>query len=191
MALRELIFNDVRALLDLRDITIGDYPALELLIDRIIPAVEDHLGRTLDKGTVTEEWLGPPEPTAMVPLSRLPVASVDEVRLDGETQDADAYTTVAHGLNVTFTVQPDAKVEVDYTGGFDNTASPPEVPGPLRKAITTQVAYEFQSKEAIGAETVETQGGTINRPQLQLLKEVQRLLQPYVHPYKLAINTII
>ena len=69
-----------------------------------------------------------------------------------------------------------AKVVIVYTGGITI------VPDAMARAALLQTAYEFQSKDQIGAESVTTDGGSVSRPALGLLKEVKRNLEKYKHP---------
>jgi hypothetical protein len=77
-------------------------------------------------------------------------------------------------MNSTITNQT---VKVTYTGGII------DVPAGLERAARLQTMYEYQNKTSIGLETVSTPGGTIIKPEVGMLKEVEKLLQKHMHPF--------
>ena len=73
-------------------------------------------------------------------------------------------------------------VSVVYTGGYAND----EVPEGLNRASLLQTVYEFQGRDHLGAESVSSDGGVVQRPELGLLKIVKGLLDNYKHPTKMT-----
>jgi len=65
---------------------------------------------------------------------------------------------------------------VVYTGGIT------EATNSMNRAALLQTAYEFQAKDHIGASSVSAEGGSVQRPELGLLKEVKRILSKDKHP---------
>lgn len=187
MALTLAPFDKVQALLDLSGGTVSEYPALEVLQDWVQGSFEAYLDRTLEESSGVEVPQFGVEPTSMIPLSRLPVSSINSISLDGEAQDPDAYNIAAFGVQLNTAVSRGSTVEVDYTGGYTDAS----LPSDLQRAGTIQVVHEFQIRDHIGAQSVQTEGGTVDRPAIGLLDEVTRILDPYVHPIKTAANVMI
>ena len=164
-------FEDLKSLLHL-DNDEEDYPALTLLRDSVKDAIESFLGRTIDNDSYSETKRIVSK-TKMVPLNALPVDSVSSVTIDGSA--STDYTISDYGVELGATVS-NLPVVVSYIGGLE------EIPGPINRAALIQTAYEYQNHDHIGAESVSTDGGSVQRPSLGLLKEVQRLLKTFKHP---------
>jgi len=171
-------FDDLASLLELEKLDIEEYPALNVIRDSVVAAIESYIGRELELGQRSETLYAGTYPERMIGLKGLPVQSIGAVACDS-------------GLPVTATIQSygvrldtgirNCRVVVIYTGGFAADA----IPSGIRRAALIQTAYEFQAKDHIGAETVSTEGGAVTRPALQLLPEVRRMLDPFKHPLKL------
>ncbi len=167
-----LDFTDLKNMLDLEQSSIASYPALETISELVLPAIEGYLGVELAQEERTE-LIYPTYATKMIGLNALPVVSVDSVDID-DLAITD-YTIVPYGLKLASKLTGDV-ITVVYTGGY---LDPPEW---LRRASTLQAAYEYQGKNHIGAEYVSNTGGAVQKPALQLLPEVRRILNPNRHP---------
>ena len=183
MALDLIIFDELKALLGLSK-TEADYPALEIIEKRIVAAVEGHIGRELALKERTAE-LDITFPTRQIRLKALPVVSVSSVTLQyfGEEEDIDSdeYMISSFGLKSLIRLGP-GRLVVVYTGGYANK----DIPAIIRQAATIQAAYEFQTKDHIGAEQISTEGGTKTVPALALLGEVKDMLRRERHPLLLS-----
>lgn len=180
MTLELVPYASIRDLLDLSTDQ-SDYPALLIIMGNMVYAFEEYLGRTLEKSEYTESVFVGPTTTQMVKLDAIPVSSISSVTLTYAGEDtvltsAD-YDVTDYGIRLYAKIK-NCKIAVVYTGGWLTA----DVPGAVTRAALLQVAYEFQSKEQIGAESVSTEGGSVSRPALGLLKEVKRLLDRYKHP---------
>ena len=58
------------------------------------------------------------------------------------------------------------------------------MPPALSRAAMLQTAYEFQGIDHVAASSVQSEGGSIERPELGLLKEAKKLVVKLVHPLK-------
>lgn len=174
MAIELVTYADLKALLNLDKTLITDYPALNLLRDSVISAIETYTGRLLESKERTE--VGYLTSSAMIALPAIPITEVDTLTIEGVV--SEEYEITAYGLILTGTFDSNDIFSVVYTGGITT------VPDALKRAALLQIAYEFQNKDHIGAESVTTDGGTVNRPALGLLKEVRRLLDSYKHPLR-------
>lgn len=181
MTIELVSYDDLKALLGLEESLITDYPALNLLRDSVTFAIESFLGRELESAERSVTIYTSSVPTQMIHLKAVPVTSVSSLTVtiadDAEEYSVNDYEITAYGLKLYGAVS-NAKVEVTYTGGISS------VPSSINRAALLQVAYEFQSKEQIGAESVSTEGGFVSRPALGLLKEVKRMLSSEQHPLR-------
>jgi len=180
VALTLVPFGDIQALLELNGSSLGEYPALEWIVDNVQAALEAFLGRELEQKERTEEVLLPASGTAQVPLAALPVRSVASVTVDGETEDN--YQRTPYGIRLP-AQRSAVPVEVTYTGGFDDST----LPAAIQRAAVYQAAYEYQAHEFVGAQAIDTEGGTVNRPELGLLGHVRAQLHPYIHPLRTVV----
>ena len=184
MALDIVDFDQLKALLGFGKGE-SDYPALETLELRVAAAVQGYLRRELELKERTEV-ITMMNPSDMLMLKALPVASVSSVSLnnfgDVTTLAADEMMAVSFGLQLALAIGPGVATVV-YNGGYKNA----DIPDGIRQAATTQIAYEFQTKDHIGAETVSTEGGTKTTPSLQLLPEVKRMLDSFRHPMRVNV----
>jgi hypothetical protein len=165
-------FDTMKALLDLDGDEAG-YPQLSFVMTSVDAAIQNHLKRELEEDSRTEtRFLN--GVSRMLPLSGLPVVSVESVVIDDEVVDPSRYKKAVYGLE--FNYMPDGLTVVTYKGGVD------EIHRDIKRAAELQVAYEYQNIDHVGAETVSNEGGSVSRPALGLLKEVIRMLNPHVHP---------
>lgn len=181
MAIELVSYADLKNLLELDQAAISDYPALNVLRDSVTSAFEVYTGRLFTSEARTKT-IYIDSPTQMLSLEGIPVASVSSLTVTvSETTETytehDDYEIRAYGLKLLSSVQ-DCTVAITYTGGLSATTDS------LSRAALLQVAYEFQAKDQIGADSVSTEGGTISRPALGLLKEVKRLLNLSMHPLR-------
>lgn len=173
-------YDQLRGLLKFEGDTIDDYPDMAVVRTNVTAAIESYLGRKLEYGTYTETRLPQVQPTKMIYLDAIPVESVSSVTVEGVALSSSSYVITDYGLRLA-TAVTEEKVVVVYTGGIDDGDEPAE----LIRAGVIQTAYEFQGKQNIGAETVNTEGGSVTRPALQLLPEVKRTLAKLRHPKEL------
>lgn len=180
MAIELVTFDQLKALLDLESSTISGYPALSLIRDSVTTAIEEYVGRELEKIERSATVFVNETPTAMVQLKGIPVESVSSVTITRagitETVDTGSYNITSYGIKLIYQKISDAKVDVVYTGGISATTNA------FNRAALLQTAYEYQSKEQIGAEMVSSEGGMVSRPALQLLAHVRKLLKGSLHP---------
>lgn len=184
MAIELVTYANLKALLDLEEAAITDYPALNIIRPSVTSAIEEYLDRLLEPIERTETIYIGRFKTSMLRLPAIPVTSVSSVTVtigeDSETYDEhEEYEVTNYGLKLLASLA-NAKVVVVYTGGITT------VPDAIARAALLQTAYEFQSKDHVGADNVSTEGGSVSRPAIGLLKEVQRLLNRYRHPLLVA-----
>lgn len=165
-------FEDIKALLELDGTAMSEYPALELIAEMVTASFEEYLGKLFEEEKRSFE-LYIENPTKLVSLKGLPVKNVTTLKVEGS--DITDYTITGYGLRLKAAIGG-GLLECTYTGGL------PEVPAWLKRAAIYQTAYEFQSKDHIGADYVQTEGGSVGRPALELLKNVKLILDPHVHP---------
>jgi len=176
MAFELVPYADIKGLLGLEKAAMSDYPALGIIHIRLLSAFQEETGRTFEKKEYTEAQFAGDMPIGMIPLRGLPVETISEVSVDGvETTD---YEVTEYGVKLAGKAS-NCAVVVTYTGGLESVTA--EISG----AALYQLAYEFQSKEQIGATSFSTEGGSVNRPELGLLKETIRMLASSRHPLKL------
>ena len=183
MADIELVtFAELKTLLDLDGETIAEYPALALLQTSVLSAIESYIGRALTSEARTKVVYIGGTPTAIIPLSGIPVASVSSVTASSQGSDSDFeenidYIIDSFGIRLLHKIKI-TKLTIVYTGGLTETT------GNLKRAALMQTAYEYQGKEQIGASYTSNEGGSVTRPELGLLKEVKRVLNSEKHPLR-------
>ncbi len=180
MAIELVSFADLKKLLDLEDAAITDYPALDVLRTSVTAAFEAYTGRLLESTSRAETIYIGSFGTTMLKLKAVPITSVTSLvvtisETDETYTEHDDYEKAAYGLKLLAKVV-NCSIAITYTGGIST------VPSDLARAALLQTAYEFQSKDHIGSEKVTTEGGSISRPPLGLLKEVRRILDKNMHP---------
>jgi hypothetical protein len=179
MAIELVPYADLKVLLGLEEATIGSYPDLALLQTSVTAAIESYTGRSLEQIERTESRFIGSEKSRMIGLKGLPVVSVSSVTVTVENEEEDLseddfYITV-YGIKL-LNGYANSKVTTVYTGGIAATTEE------IKRAAMYQIAYEYQSKDFIGAENVFTEGGSVARPELSLLKETRRMLDSSKHP---------
>ena len=166
-------FEELAGMLSLTKPSIDDYPTLKLLVASVYSAIEEYVGRNLERAQYSETVY---VDGRMVPVRAFPIASVSSVvGEDGEDLSAnlrhrDGYLLLSASYR--------GRVTATYTGGLT------DVPPQLRRAALLQISHEWQRKEQVGATSVTTEGGSTYWPQLGLLKEVERLCDSLRHPEK-------
>lgn len=180
MAFELIPFQEIKDLLELEKSSIDDYPPLKVINNRLLSSFEEHTGREFEKVERVEEIFVESTPSCMIPLKGLPVESVSSVLVtsDGTNLESFDYNITSYGIKLGSKVK-NVRVAVTYTGGLS------VVTNPIKAAALYQLAYEFQSKEQIGAQSFTTDGGSVSRPELGLLKETRRMLNSSLHPLKL------
>jgi len=182
MALELISFANLKKLLTLTDAAISDYPPLEVINSTMVDAFEVYLGRKLESMERTDTQYVNTFKKWKIMLPAIPIASVDSVTVTwGEDSESltefEHYEIGASGLRLYDRIS-NAKIVTVYTGGLSLVTEEPN----LQRAALYQIAYEFQTKEWIGSESVSSEGGNVTRPELQLLKETKRMLGPSRHP---------
>lgn len=181
MAIELVTFQQLKDFMKLEKTAITDYPTLSLIRDDVTFAIEEYLGRTLEKGDYVETIFQGSVPSKMIPLKALPLATVTSVKVtrgdDTEAEDADYYIT-EYGVCLLEKVTH-AKVVVTYNGGLAAVTSA------LNRAALRQIIYEYNTKENVGARSVSTEGGFVDIPELSLLSEVKRMIESMKHPTRI------
>lgn len=172
MALELVTFEELAPILDLEKLEV-DYPDLAVIQELVKEAFEIHTKRIFKFDNHVEK-LFIDSRTKFVKLPAIPVDSITSVSIDGQL--TEGYTVQAYGLKLDCSVT-DQEIIVDYKGGLAKTLSG------LHRAALLQVIYEYQNKDSIGLETVSTEGGTVTKPELGLLKETKKLLKSFIHPF--------
>ena len=184
MAIELVTYSALKALLGLEDAAITEYPALEILRPSVTSAIEEYLSRLLESTERTETIYIGSRKRSMISLPAIPVTAVSSVTVtigtDLEIYDEnEEYEISEYGLKLSVSLS-NAKMIVVYTGGIS------VVPDAMARAALMQVAYEFQGKDQIGSSSVSTEGGSVQRPELGLLKEVMRMLNRFKHPLRIV-----
>jgi len=182
MALELVTYADLKKLLTLQNLTIDEYPPLDVINASMITAFEEYLGRSLDSKERTESQFIGAFGKSMLKLKAVPISSVASVTIlqrgDSTTYtENDDFEITSYGLKLWMPLK-NSKITVVYTGGLSGVTEESN----LNRAALYQISYEFQSKDQIGAESVSNEGGSVQRPELGLLKETKRLLVSSFHP---------
>ena len=164
--------NDLKPFLDLEGASISDVQGLSVIADSAHDAIESYIGRKLvsskaERTDTGNELLK----TKFLFLEYFPIASITSVTIDGTLLGSDDYIIRPFGIELKSGSIQNLDWTIIYQGGFDGTVN-----ADLVRAELIQVAYEYQSKDHVGAESVSTEGGSIRRPEIGLLKEVKRIL---------------
>lgn len=171
-------FDELKSLLGLERDDIEDYPALSAIIASVYAAIETYTGRELEYKVRTEY---PQADGTLVALRALPVESIASVTADGIVITADVTARRNDGMQTGRMYS--GELVVTYTGGLAaNKPQHASTLAALKRAATLQVMHEFQRKDHVGAESVSNEGGFTRWPQLGLLDEVKRMLNPLRHP---------
>ena len=184
MSIELVPYEDLKNLLGLEETSISSYPALELLQESVLAAIESYIGRTLTEDTYTEDVFIGNAPISMIHLKSLPVASVTSVTssylgtTETLTENSD-FVIDQFGIRLLYNVRL-VKLTIVYSGGLEETNDL------FKRAALMQTVYEYQGKEQIGASYTSNEGGSVTRPELGLLKEVKRVLNSEKHPLRWA-----
>jgi hypothetical protein len=161
-------FIHVKEWLDLDKDSYEDYPALKRIAETIKPSFENYLGLFLEYDSYTEKlWT---DGSGDVVLRGLPVKKVKSVEVNGKPETD--YTISQSGIKLKYD-SPGNAIVIKYSGGFD------DIPADIQRAALLQLVHEYQRHDQVGATAVQNDGGSVSYPQLGLLAEVKRLLQPY------------
>jgi hypothetical protein len=184
MANRLVSWADLMAFLEAPSLLESDDKAkpLALILDSMTTVFESYLGRTLSAGTYTKDYWGE---GITVPLEATPVSSVTSVMYDGDTLASDEYDVIpTTGIRLNSVRLTGAKkITVVYAGGYSVSGGVIAVPNDIKLAALYQIVHEYKQKDKPGAQSVETNAGTISIPALSLLKYVRGTLDNYRHPW--------
>ncbi|SET79798.1 hypothetical protein SAMN04487962_12520 [Marinobacter segnicrescens] len=174
-------FEKIRDLIDLEgpvssggEATLDDFPQLAVLLDSVKASIESYIGRYIEQDSYTESgWIDSNE----IPLRALPVKKIKSVTVDVSPIDLDQIRISRAGITLPSIVPRgtfnDVFFEVKYQGGFD------EIPADIERAALLQVLYEYNRLPHIGATSVSNDGGSVQTPELGLLREVRNLLDKH------------
>jgi len=178
MAIELVSFENLKSILDLENDLVSDYPQLQVLHDSVVSSFESYTDRKFEEDKYVEKIFCSTG-LRMVNLKAIPIDSIVSVvrNVDGvsTTLDSSEYEITDYGVRlVGYFVR--GNVEVTYNGGIA------EVDEDLSRAAMLQVSFEYQNIDHIGASSVSTEGGSVQRPAIGLLAEVKRLLTSFKHP---------
>lgn len=164
--------------LRLEKANLSDYPVLEDVIASVYAAFENYLQRHLEYGA--KEEIDYQFDRTMIGLKALPVESITTI-IDsyGNVVDVDNYEITEYGARLLMPMN--GKLTIDYVGGLS------VAPDDLKRASMYQIISEYQRRDNPDSEYISGEGGSVTRPQLGLLKEVVRLLKPFIHPMLIPI----
>lgn len=189
MAARLLQYQEFANLLNLSKPE-ADSPHITLLLDTLTARFEDYLQRKLPKQEYTETYCGMGR---MVRLDALPVDANETITVEqeGSAIDPDGYIVRSFGLLLKYQeCSFDAPITVTYTGGYATTTVGDEtiltIPDGLKRAAMIQLTHDLNTHKKPGAETIQTDAGSITTPPFGLLKEVMEMLSPYMHPMRMV-----
>jgi hypothetical protein len=169
-------FEDLKSILGLELDDISDYPALEVIKDNVVSGFEGFLGMPFEEEARTSTYW-PTFPTRNFVVGVVPLVSITKVEVDSVEQVlGEGYKRTKNGIKLMS--QTTEEVVITYTGGYSEDT----LPRPIKKAALYQTAFEYQQKDVIGSESIQTRDGTTKKPGFKMLDEVVRLLQPYMHP---------
>lgn len=153
------------------------------ILDDLTTLFESYCGRLFSEATGTETvyHIG-----LTVPLKRLPVTAVTSVTVDGVALVSTDYRICGSGILLkNGGYSSEVKVDVAYTGGYTVTTNVIAVPDDVKHAALLQLQHEYKRRKEPGANTIETNAGTIRETPLKLLDYVKEILNRYRHPYTL------
>lgn len=184
-------FDELKERLELKKYPLlSDYPDLESIKISVEEAIKSYLGRELCYGTYVERTTTSFISGDCIPLYGLPIDSLTSISavagsypssIDASRyEDVDNFTTDYAWLKSNFELAS-IKLDVTYIGGLST------IPDALHRAALLQTMLEYQQKNLVGVTEVSQAGNSISRPPLELLPEVKRLLNDYIHPAKKSI----
>lgn len=154
-----------------------------MILDDLTALFEAYCSRSFAQvtGTETVYHIG-----LTVPLKRLPVTAVTSVTVDGVALVSTDYRICGSGILLkNGGYDTEVKVDVAYTGGYTVTSNVIAVPDDIKHAALLQLQHEYKRRKEPGANTVDTNAGTIRENPLEMLKYVKMILDRYRHPYTL------
>ena len=169
-------FDDLKAVLVLSKTTLAEYPQLSQIADSVHAALESFTARKLDvSGKVTET--GYIVDTAdTLSLKNLPLIEVSSVVVDGDSVD---FAVGPYGVHLTANLS--GAWTVVSKGGFKT------IPSAIYRAELMQIVYEYQNINNLATKSFNNDGGSTQTNEgFAILKEVQRLLAPFVHIDKMG-----
>ncbi len=190
MAIELVTFAEIKAFLDLEEAAITSYPALEEIKAEMVFAFEAFLCRGLETKARTQ-IITVYQSNDMISLLGIPVASVSSFvdHYGNEYTEANGdFLRTAYGLRMLSTEFESNELSVTYTGGVSSAGviTDEKMNSVFKRAALRQIAYEWQARDFVGAQSVSTDGGTVSRPALSLLKIVRDMLSVYDHPLKIG-----
>ncbi len=183
-------YAEIKAFLDLEEALESAYPALEVIHDDVTYAFEAYLARELESIARTQV-ITVYQKTDMIILPAVPVASVssfEDMYGNTYTEASEQFVRTQYGLRMLGYTFQDNELSVTYTGGITSAGyiSDTKMKGVFQRAALRQIAYEYQSKDFVGASSVSTEGGSVQRPALSLLAHVRKLIDVYRHPMRIG-----
>jgi len=179
MTIELVSYADIKAFVGLEETGITEYPSLGVIQSSVVEAIETYLCRSLEYGAYTQsiQVMGQ---TSIIGLDALPVDSIESVTVTQYGEDTalntDDYFITEYGIYLYAPVSM-CRLAIEYDGGYTTST----IPGAIKRAALLQTIFEFQTKDNVGASSVSTDGGSVQTPELGLLKEVKRLLNPFKH----------
>lgn len=156
-----------------------NHPSLEFIMSRVDNAINEHCNREFIRADRTETV---PLYSQLIALTLLPVNSITSVSINGASVSLDNVQLFEYGFNIfnmgIYDYRDSALVTVTYNGGYDT------IPDAISYAAALQSVHEYQRSTHIGASRVTNDGGSVNYPELGLLKEVKNMINNYKHPIK-------
>lgn len=165
----------------------SSHPQLAIIAPSVTTAIENYIGRKLESEERTEViHIGSSE-TRFIDLKALPVTEVvsvvvTELGEDETLVENEDFIVSNGGIELLYTRLKRCKVTVVYTGGYVED----DVPEDFHRAALLQTIHEYQTKDHVGADSVSSEGGSIQRPGVVLLPEVKRLLDEHKHPARIV-----
>ena len=183
MTIELVTYATLKAFLELDKEAITDYPALEIIRDDVTDAIEEYIGRLLEQIERTETKFVGATPSQMIYLPGIPIITIGSVNITQAqvvtTITSSDYEITDYGIKLDSKIK-NSKIVIVYTGGELTSTRK------ITRAALRQIIYEWQSKDQMGALSTSTEGGFVSRPELGLLKEVQRMLNSSKHPLRLT-----
>lgn len=168
-----------------------NYPSFSQLHEALKGRFEEFLGRGLENTSRTETVTLGLVPTRLVPLRGVPVGTVSSVTVATVNGTATLGTgdyRIIPGYGLRLAQEwSEADITVAYTGGAITSSSYPQgTYAALERAGLMQLIHDNDQREHMGATSVTTEGGTVTRPELGLLREVRETLQFFRHPSRIG-----
>jgi len=157
---------------------------LTQILSHVSQAAERYLNRKLKKQERTEYF---DSGVGVVCLSAYPVDEESDltVKIWGseKTKDVDYYLYPDIGV-IQFTSGTGSeyprKIEITYTGGYEESDGVIQVPDDIKHAVILQAAYEFLRRRDFGLSSVALPDGSISVSEpANLLPEVKRILDQH------------